>query len=78
MTVITLSGFKTVNYFGLTVQVPSGHCAIATDKDGYIFSYSTEPHQTESDEWFVDNSSYCFIGEANLHGLDWRETLRKC
>lgn len=78
MTATNITGFKTINYFGLTLEISSGHSSIATDEDGFIFSYSTEPYIADSGEWLVDNSSYCFIGTANLHGLDWRETLRKC
>lgn len=77
MTLLYCAGFKTVDYFGLQLEIPSDHCAIATDADSFIYSYYVEPLPTDN-EWFIDNVSYCYIGKVNLHGMDWQETLRKC
>lgn len=77
MTLLYCAPFKTVDYFGLKLQITSDHCAIATNAFGIVYSYRNEPSPV-GDTWFIDNSSCCYICEVNLHGLDWRETLRKC
>lgn len=77
MTEINLKKFKTVDYFGLTLTFPENFNVITTDSDGLITVWELEPGK-QCNQWWDDVTNYLVIGEANLHGLDWRETLRKC
>lgn len=76
MTFNPIEVYKAVNYFGIALMVPKAHCFIATDRSGNVFSYLFEP-EIKGDMW-LQTSSHLFLGSVNLHGLDWRETLRKC
>lgn len=79
MTLVSLIKMKTVDYFGLSLDVPYYIDFIATDSDGEIYGYKDEPDidsywepsDGEGQDWYK-------IGVVNLHGLDWKETLRKC
>lgn len=76
MTFESIAEHKAVNYFGTVLMVPKSHGFIATDRNGSVFSYLREP-EMKNDVW-LQSSSHLFLGSVNLHGLDWRETLRKC
>lgn len=73
------SCYKTVNYFGLELQVPLFAKYIATDRDGEAWCFDEEP-QRNNRYWNLtsDSLNILSIGYVNLHGLNWRETLRKC
>lgn len=77
MTLVNLSQTKTINYFGMGITIPDWAKYLATDRDGSVYAYDNKP-SIDGDDWFVDHSSITSIATVNLHGLDWRETLRKC
>lgn len=77
MTGIYLPGFKTVDYFGLNLTLPERSKYITTNHNGLIQSWEIEPHRHDN-KWWNDVDNPYLIGQVNLHGLDWRETLRKC
>jgi hypothetical protein len=35
--------FRSVNYFGIILQISGEHHWIATDEDGYVYAYSYKP-----------------------------------
>lgn len=79
MTLVELPKTKTVDYFGLQLIVPHSINFIATDSDGEIYGFKNEPSAIgywEPDD--DDGQDWYMIATVNLHGLDWRETLRKC
>ncbi|UVX30768.1 hypothetical protein S10a_00055 [Klebsiella phage VLCpiS10a] len=78
MTEIDLPEFKTVDYFGLNLIIPSSIKFIGTNASGEVYGYSHEPERYDE---FWDTyrcPSVIPLATVNLHGLDWRETLRKC
>lgn len=79
MTLVELPKTKTVDYFGLQLTVPLFINFIATDSDGEVYGYEIKP---SDDVYWEPNGNndldYYIIATVNLHGLDWRETLRKC
>lgn len=79
MTLVELPKTKTVDYFGLQLTVPLFINFIATDSDGEVYGYENKPYDDVYWEPDGDNDlDYYIIATVNLHGLDWRETLRKC
>lgn len=76
MTLIERS-YKTVNYFGTELQIPSFAQYIATDRDGEVWCYDEQP-QCMNHQWVSDSLNVLTIANVNLHGLDWKETLREC
>lgn len=79
MTVVDLSRFKTVDYFDLNFIVPSNITFIGTDASGKIHAFFREPERC-SEFWdtHYDGFPKLILATVNLHGLDWKETLRKC
>lgn len=67
---------KSVDYFGLTLQVPKETRFIATDKNGVIFFYSVMP-ETDTNNW-VSDSEHSVGGFVltNKHIIeDWKDSL---
>lgn len=79
MTLASADVYKTVNYFGLSLTVPEDIYYIATNSYGVVYGYFSEPELCDE---FWDNHRYGIpkvrLATVNLHGLNWRETLRKC
>lgn len=68
--------FKTVDYFGLTLNVPKKTTVIATDKNGMVFFYSEMPE--------IDDVNWVSDSEVSLGGFllseqhivdDWKDSL---
>ncbi|EJY0635053.1 hypothetical protein OE855_002594 [Salmonella enterica subsp. enterica serovar Schwarzengrund] len=76
MTLVDLQKFKTVDYFGLSLTFPKYFKYITTDIDGKIRVYTNEP-ELKQNYWFCRELA-TLVATVNLHGLNWRETLRKC
>jgi hypothetical protein len=70
---------KGVLYFGITLRVPFGVKYLATDESGELYGYPVCPTVVEGLEMWEapERSEYYPIGEVDLEGLDWRETLRE-
>ncbi|UAW58808.1 hypothetical protein AVIO78A_023 [Escherichia phage vB_EcoS_AVIO78A] len=79
MTLASADVYKTVNYFGLSLTVPEDIDYIATDSYGGVYGYFSEPEPC-SEFWdtHYDGFPKVRLATVNLHGLNWRETLRKC
>ena len=77
MTEIDLPGFKTVGYFGLNFMVPINIEFIGTNASGKIHAFFHEPERCD-EFWDTYRCPSLTLATVNLHGLDWRETLRKC
>lgn len=79
MTLASADVYKTVNYFGLSLTVPEDIDYIATNSYGGVYGYFSEPELCDE---FWDNRRYGIpkvrLATVNLHGLDWKETLREC
>lgn len=79
MTLASADVYKTVNYFGLSLTVPEDIDYIATNSYGVVYGYFSEPELCDE---FWDNRCHGIpkvrLATVNLHGLNWRETLRKC
>ena len=78
-TMFNVNCYKTVNYFGLSLTVPEDIDYIATDSYGGVYGYFSEPEPC-SEFWdtHYDGFPKVRLATVNLHGLNWRETLRKC
>ncbi|EJS0970487.1 hypothetical protein NW995_002483 [Salmonella enterica] len=64
-------------YFGMEVIIPDWTNYLATDSNGEVYAYDNKPI-IDGDDWFVGDSTIIHVATVNLHGLNWRETLRKC
>ena len=81
------SGLKTVNYFGIELQIPKSITHICTQSDGKLWLY--ESCHGEAPElrnrldtdipvfWFTGDYDAFFIKwcEVDLEGQDWTKTL---
>lgn len=67
---------KSIFYFGLGFIIPYFMGFIYTDKYGNVCVSVNEP-EVKLDRW-LNRGRVIIIARVNLHGLDWRETLRKC
>lgn len=76
MTLVSMIKMKTVDYFGLHLTIPSSIEWIHTNEDGVIRGWTSEVGS--SDPQYGDPCEFLVLATVNLHGLDWRETLRKC
>lgn len=77
MTLVNLSGGKKVDYFGLNLIVPLNVNFIAANASGKIHAFFHEPEKYD-EFWDTYSCRSLVLATVNLHGLDWRETLRKC
>lgn len=55
---------------------PNNHEWIATDRDGSVYSYRTEPERAGRGRW-VTNQSCTHLADIDLTGKDWRKSLRR-
>ncbi len=79
MTLASADVYKTVNYFGLSLTVPEDIDYVATNSYGVVYGYFSEPELC--DEFWdthYDGFPKVRLATVNLHGLDWKETLREC
>jgi len=67
---------KTVRYFGITLQVHHVVKYLAVDKNGQLRGYEVRPDCGHSC-WIERSDIYVSIGEVDLEGHDWVETLRE-
>jgi len=68
----------TVDYFGNLLSVPEGTKYIATDSDCAVNAYwdcGDEPIQTNDYTWYSNYADVTFVGEADLEGMNWKDTL---
>ena len=77
MTLVEMGLYKTVMYFGLSVTIPENYTVITTDADGEVYAWEDNPYINGS-SWYDPDIPFIHICKVNLHGLNWRETLRKC
>jgi hypothetical protein len=69
--------FRSINYFGIILQISSEHHWIATDEDGDVYAYSYKP-------WLGDKywntcsfgAGVIYLGNATFEA-DWKESLRE-
>lgn len=70
---------KTVNYFGVQIQIPDYTRYVATDEDSSVFAYIFEP--TIDDELNYWNSKNCDHEELGVsitfdnHDVNWKKSL---
>lgn len=76
ITLVNNAGYKIIDYFGQKLTVPDNFNWLAVDSDGLVYAYIAKP-KIDDDCWY-DSSIFSHVATVNLHGLDWRETLRKC
>jgi hypothetical protein len=70
-------GFKTVNYFGMILQVPAESRYLATDANGYIYAYSYSFNPQLGVKYWCGGcveSDVNYLGIATFEG-DWKESL---
>lgn len=77
MTLVNLMQTKTVDYFGLTLNIPSSIKYIGTNADGTIYAFFQEPERCD-DFWETYRCPTLELATVNLHGLEWWDTLREC
>lgn len=66
---------KNILYFGLDLIVPYFMDFIYTNEYGDICISVNEP-EIKNDRW-LNRGRAIIIARVNLHGINWRETLRK-
>lgn len=73
---------KDVDFFGVTLTIPSRIDYLACDKDGRVWGYDTIPPEISHrfDRWLPadpETFEYDEIAEVDLEGLDWTQTLKE-
>lgn len=69
---------KTVLYFGIALFITSDIKWIAVDEDGSLWGFSVKPILCEaSHDWSHFNGFSIELGDVDLEGMDWRDTLRE-
>lgn len=43
MQLIKHAEYRTVDYFGEELEIPAHHCYVATNEDGFVFSFYDRP-----------------------------------
>jgi hypothetical protein len=65
-----------VSYHGLTVTVPMAADYIAADRNGRLYWFAEQPHMNNSILAWTGGGTSGYLGEVNLEGMDWHETLQ--
>lgn len=78
MTLVSPIKMKTVDYFGLSLDVPEGSKCITTDANGTVCAWHELPETNDYETEWGCAFPPSVVAHVHLHGLDWRETLRKC
>lgn len=73
---IKFNHLKEVEYFGNKFTIAKDIKYIAIDEDGCVCGFSFKP-TISADEWMYDIGICADVGDANLNGFDWMETLRE-
>ena len=66
---------KVVSAYGQSWHVPKWVKRITIDESGEIFAYQKRPRHEGFNYWHADSGKVKLIGQADLNGVDWRETL---
>jgi hypothetical protein len=69
---------KTVNYFGIELNIPANHYYIAADEDGEVYSYGEKPKPFDNyfrPENFYSEDDYRTIATVDLCGMNWADSL---
>lgn len=78
MELIKNAEYRTIEYFGEELKIPAHHCYIATDEDGFVYSFDELPDY-KNGEWVHDNDSSVhsiqYIALFNLQDLEAQDTL---
>ena len=69
-----LDGAKLVDYFGLPLIVETEVTHLATDENGSVFAYRSEPYRSHS-VWDVLKGSGDYVCSVNLEGVAWLDSL---
>jgi hypothetical protein len=64
-----------VQYFEADIRIQYPY--VAADRDGEIFNYAEVPTIVASGGYFKKNGEAVRVGQADLNGIDWKETLKK-
>lgn len=65
---------KTVDFFGVQIQVPEQAKFVAADADGRVFSSTRMPQRGFEGGWYVTHGYQVHCAKVNLEGVDWRQT----
>lgn len=79
MKLLTSEQWFVVDYFGMQIIVPKYYRYLAVDSDGSLFAHRQKPELFPLDKtarWFSGFSD-TFLGDVDLEGMDWRETLKE-
>lgn len=66
---------KQVDYFGISLYVPSWTNYLATDSDGEVWAFSKNP-EVEGKNWVLSGVYEAeHVANVDLEGEDWKNTL---
>lgn len=78
MQLIKDADYRIVKYFGEKLGIPAHHCYIATNEDGFAYSFYGRPDY-QNGAWVHDddNDVHCiqYIALFDLQGLEVQNTL---
>ena len=68
---------RQVNYFGLNLNIPIDHEYVATDRNGIIYSYESQPY-TEADKFGSSIGEVELILELPVNGplVNWEHSIK--
>lgn len=66
---------KTVDYYGVALNVPGDVSYLATDANGWVWGYIIEPYRIDSRWQNADSGLSMYrIAAVELEGIDWWDT----
>ena len=78
MQLIKHAEYRTVDYFGEELEIPAHHCYVATNEDGFVFSFYDRPECQDGEwEYYDADDVHCmqYIALFDLQDLDAKNTL---
>ena len=76
LNVRTMQDTKTVKYFGNDLVILSNEFYLAVDSDSSLYAYGERPSLSIDDgSWGYDGEDYRRVGDVNLEGIEWDESL---
>ena len=67
---------KTVNYFGVLINVTDDTKYLVTSKEGNVYASNQKPMFYDDIGWCYDWEQWSnLVAEVDLEGMDWKDTL---
>lgn len=72
-----VSPMHMVDYHGVPIWKPVHHPYVGMDRDGKVYSHSTEPTTSDGWAWTTPARDYFFVAMFHSEGMDFEKSLVK-